>query len=557
MLYLFSRFLGRELSSDCTEPKIKTWLPLLVNEEQNASSTIDAIDLAISWYKNCVEKHKDCSKSATDWFPTRLLDIGSRGSPTFRLISSYQLDGEDDRYMTLSYCWGKTQQLVLTTDTMVALRDGMAIEKLPKTFREAMLVAHAFGVRYLWIDSLCIIQDSEDDWEKESLLMCQVYSNSTCNIAASDSEDVHGGLFRERNNRDIPLASVPVIIDGQLRRYRILDEYYWDTQVKGSPLHRRGWVFQECLLAPRILFFTRKQLFWQCSAENSWRCEACPEGIPIKYHGSIRSDLVRKTLDHGLPVSFPFLRLWSRLIDEYCQCELTFPEDKMIALNGVLTLFQDLANESFVAGCPMSYILESLDWRVYEPKPRVNRRERGPSWSWISIDGALFAQFDMEGCIYLAELLKVEAVDTALRTLSFDSNTKLQLRGLIRHGEVKGLVPNGGSYGVPGVFHSDANYALQIHLDTSDTVYEGGMPASIMPLKCYSVLEDDHRYKWAMVGLVLRRSNGHASRFERIGFFGVNGIEEINKYGIDLHPVGLREGSFTASLDEAQDIVLG
>lgn len=100
---------------------------------------------------------------------------------------------------TLSHCWGPSQPLKLLTSNIESMRQEIPIASLPRTFQHAVIVASHLGLEYLWIDSLCIIQDSTQDWLQELGLMEDVYTNSICNIAASHSSDGHGGLFRKRN----------------------------------------------------------------------------------------------------------------------------------------------------------------------------------------------------------------------------------------------------------------------------------------------------------------------------------------------------------------------
>ena len=131
------------------------------------------------------------------------------------------------------------------------------IEDLPRTFKDAILVARRLSVRYLWIDRLCILQDSKMDWERESLAMRHVYANSLCNIAASASTNPEGGLFRSRDPEHIRPGFVrAAFATSEYKFYHIVDKNYSDRQVFAGPLQRRGWVFQERILAPRTVHFT-------------------------------------------------------------------------------------------------------------------------------------------------------------------------------------------------------------------------------------------------------------------------------------------------------------
>ncbi|KAK3346442.1 hypothetical protein B0T25DRAFT_520864 [Lasiosphaeria hispida] len=79
------------------------------------------------------------------------------------------------------------------------LKDGLSVSLLPQTFKDAVQVAHWFKVRWLWIDSLCILQDSDEDWQKEAVMMYEVYKNAILNISADDSPNARWGCFRDRD----------------------------------------------------------------------------------------------------------------------------------------------------------------------------------------------------------------------------------------------------------------------------------------------------------------------------------------------------------------------
>jgi Heterokaryon incompatibility protein (HET) len=129
-------------------------------------------------------------------------------------------------YMTLSYCWGGVPSLMLLRSNIHQLRKGNLLDELPPTFRDAMTVVRRFSIRYLWIDRLCIFQDSEEDWEREASAMRNVYTNSCCNISTAASSGPFDGLFeRSRRNEKFPGQ---ILIDDDTRRnkYYVFDGRY-------------------------------------------------------------------------------------------------------------------------------------------------------------------------------------------------------------------------------------------------------------------------------------------------------------------------------------------
>ena len=100
--------------------------------------------------------------------------------------------------MTLSHCWGTSRRLMATKETLKDLQGGVAVSSLPETFRDAIVITRRLGIRYLWIDYLCIIQDDPQDWEREASKMADVYRNSYLTISAAASADSSSGCFPAR-----------------------------------------------------------------------------------------------------------------------------------------------------------------------------------------------------------------------------------------------------------------------------------------------------------------------------------------------------------------------
>ncbi|KAF4906973.1 hypothetical protein CGCVW01_v012693 [Colletotrichum viniferum] len=351
-------------------------------EESTGSS--QTLDLAYSWFRECTSRHtrkcKAHSGQTEGWLPSGIIDIGSHGDTQWKLLitSTDAILSESLLYLTLSYRWGDdVQHELLTSSTMSQFRQGVEISSLPKTFQDTVIVARRLGIRYIWIDCLCIIQDSRDDWETEAPEMRHVYVNAACNIAASASDDADRGLFRSRDRRDIrPGLVTSTLASGHPKTFYIFDKGYWDRHLLGGSLHRRGWVFQERFLGPRQLYFTQHQALWECLEEH--KCEGFPRGIPL--HTSFKD--TERLLK-------PFEELWCNHVTAYAQCHFTKPEDKLYAFSGIAKLFQEVSSDRYLAGIWRSRVLYLLNWSVFTPKPKLSVQYRAPSWSWASVDGPL------------------------------------------------------------------------------------------------------------------------------------------------------------------------
>ncbi|OJD39937.1 heterokaryon incompatibility protein [Diplodia corticola] len=297
------------------------------------------------------------------------------------------------------------------------------VQCLPKTFQDAIFVTRKLGLRYVWIDSLCILQDCADDWRAESSMMRYIYLYGALNIAASAASSDHEGLSFPRNphiTRHIPISvtwdSPDLLAQKPRGAYYLFNGDIWDREVEFAPLNARGWVLQERLLAPRILHFGRNQLYWQCN--TIFHSEMFPRDLRTKnlgpYVPRVSSNFMRcfsglkkrqrksnmpKKEDDG-----PYAR-WSELANAYSATALTRGQDKLIAVQALAETMRDATGDAYVAGLWRSRIVDDVLWRTEvdallpSPPPRsaaascqnaaiTGRSQpwRAPTWSWASLD---------------------------------------------------------------------------------------------------------------------------------------------------------------------------
>jgi hypothetical protein len=292
------------------------------------------------------------------------------------------------KYTTLSHKWGGKRLIQLTTANYFEYTRQIDKAILPKTFLEAMDVTRKLGVFYLWIDSLCIMQDSVDDWQRESSLMSDVYSGSWCNIAATRAEDSDSGLYAERDPLEIRGCIVKDRKSGNIFKVEV-DLYgsrEWQEAVSNSALMGRGWVLQEATLAPRTLHFGRDRLFWQCPTQKA--SEDCPLELHVNrmryYEDPPPEDEDDDKHFFGPPG-------WATIIHKYSRCNLSFPtKDKLVAISGIAKNYG--IEGDYLAGLWRQDLLLQLTWRAFTGEGRTfNGAERplqyqAPSWSWASIN---------------------------------------------------------------------------------------------------------------------------------------------------------------------------
>ena len=335
------------------------------------------------------------------------------------------LDTPHGHYVTLSHCWGKKgNQFSLHTSNIDDFRaTGIPLKELPKTFKDSIDLARRLGsdVKYIWIDSLCIIQGDEADWLHESTQMYQVYRNSYCNLSATAAPDSSHGLYVERDpqllwGEDVDLNTEDLLRAGSKRkasdletviqRCSIVDPTLWDRKVETAPVNKRAWVLQERLLAPRILHFCEDQIAWECCELSA--SESASSGITNLElrSGTIKDRIRLKSLvaseyvpqdSNGTEVNAPYQahENWKRIIERYSLTNLTNAKDKLIALSGIAEQMSTQIDAPYIAGMWNNmYFASQLLWRV-ETKykngkflyPSKRPKEyRAPSFSWAAID---------------------------------------------------------------------------------------------------------------------------------------------------------------------------
>ncbi|KAK0102050.1 hypothetical protein ONS96_006015 [Cadophora gregata f. sp. sojae] len=345
------------------------------------------LDQGCQWFSKCKTEHSTCNKQSSSFLPTRLLEIINQNHVRVVLTKEFQGEMSTHSYATLSHCWGTAETLRLLTSNIDQLRWGTNITELPASYQEAIAVCNRFGFRHIWIDSLCIIQDSPEDWRREAMAMKDVYRNSMLNIAAAAAAENTQLSFTDRDASTIsPLPIDTHWEEQEPAKFHLTNANSYRDEVGSSPLRRRAWVVQEVWLSSRNLYLTKNQLWWKCCEREA--SEAYPEGLPEELsslgshtgYGKQRYDAVG--LHHT----------WNRLVETYSACHLTVPSDKMIAFAGIAQHFQTLlgSGDIYIAGLWRSQLPYALCWfSTKEYRATRPSAYRAPSWSWASIDGAI------------------------------------------------------------------------------------------------------------------------------------------------------------------------
>ncbi|KAF7931981.1 uncharacterized protein EAE97_009002 [Botrytis byssoidea] len=191
------------------------------------SNTSQSIPLIKEWLSACQRLHPECKSQRPDFVPTRLIDLQA-GRP--KLCLGSLIEENDLQYATLSHCWGAPEKRypTLTKSTLLNYLSRIDMDELPKTFQDAIEVCRELEIRYIWIDSLCIVKDDIEDWTRESFTMANVYGSCLLNIAASSS--IHGSQGCFFNRSDVPRCHISLKVDGKI------NALYYCTKVRTHAL---------------------------------------------------------------------------------------------------------------------------------------------------------------------------------------------------------------------------------------------------------------------------------------------------------------------------------
>lgn len=218
------------------------------------------------WLDDCDNSHHECKTAASPSAPKRLLAVGRNEADPIRLYETHPSD-PDVKYFALSHRWGDGQHFCTTTSNLAQYKDKIRVKDIPKTFQDAIRITRALSVEYLWIDSLCIIQGDDGDFNEQAKQMQDIFSQAYCVLAASSAAGQQDGFLQRRK------VSEPLNISGRdgtaVHIAPFMDDF--NNDVLESQLNQRGWVLQERALARRTIYFTDKQTYWECGI--GVRCE--------------------------------------------------------------------------------------------------------------------------------------------------------------------------------------------------------------------------------------------------------------------------------------------
>lgn len=317
--------------------------------------------------------------------------------------------------------------MTLTSSTLKTLQKGIKIDVLPQTLKDAVKVTKEIGFKYLWVDALCIFQDSLQDKATEILKMGRYYEDATLVIQPTGMTSVQDSFLEPDGNATL-VAPQNSTYPSEKQLLKMCTVPYVDTYGQRDvitveqdpltfcpwkePLHQRAWVLQERLLSRRaIIFPSGGGLIWQCN-----------EGKQVDgriYASDLSDEGLEPLISHTSQQPYPpqIDDSWRAIIEDYSGRQMTDSTDKLIAISALAEHYHECYGSTlgaYCAGLWHKFLLRDLNWVHFEDSLMTRPIfYRAPTWSWAAVDGKLRAEVFEDGNGHvLAEVQKCQTIPT-------------------------------------------------------------------------------------------------------------------------------------------------
>jgi hypothetical protein len=375
----------------------------------------DDVEQPFRWFQECLDNHEACGKAAREGLdgnvtlPTRLVHVPIAESENPRLVAT---SGQTGRYLALSYRWGTATITKTLKDNLDTHSKSISASTLSKTFQDALTITRRLGFQYIWIDSLCIIQNFPQDWAREAMQMASIYTNAAMTISASVSDSADSGLFYPYTVDYSPKLTLRSIGGTAVADFFLTTRSVssFEDDVKKGTLSNRGWCLQERLLSRRILHFGTSQLHWECLS-GVWSASSAKDLADNPSRTLNNRFLGASSLPFAIPKEIPTLfaelrqvyahqphGTWYHMLRDYTSRSLTNSSDKLPALAGLAAAFAEKTKDVYLNGLWMHGLPEGLLWSSpglgfndLDSKSNLSapKGHRAPTWSWASLDGEI------------------------------------------------------------------------------------------------------------------------------------------------------------------------
>ncbi|CAH0034497.1 unnamed protein product [Clonostachys rhizophaga] len=393
----FGSFLRAYLLGTEEEQLVLDWVNELEDHIDGATPNAQVVLYADEGLRKTLPANENVPKTST--VPRRLIEITKfTSTPTLRLIATNA--SQKRPYTALSYCWGGDQKLKLLQQNIVSLSTDIPYSSLPCTIRDAVNVSAELGFEHIWVDALCIIQDSGQDKMEEISRMGEIYEQAALTISAARAKAVNEGFLQTRYIPGERGFRIPYLC----KNGKIGSAIFWKGREPGfwDPIHQRAWCLQESILSPRVLEFGARNTRWHCvrhCAQNRNE-DSSPESdgwigdsrIFTRHHMSSR--LVQGMDWAALEDPDVFTSMWESLIMHYTCRGIGYQEDRLLAVSAIARKMGHIAQKKYMAGL-WQEDLTLMMWKPSDAKQSHNNGEIrpgtyvAPSWSWASIGRAV------------------------------------------------------------------------------------------------------------------------------------------------------------------------
>lgn len=525
---------------------------------QSKLNSNEAYSQITRWLDQC-KTHLDCGGvSLYANLPSKLIEVApadSLGVPCLR--STTGLKGS---YLALSYCWGSTQPYVLTTKNLEVLMRELDMKMLPRTILDAIEVTKTLGFKYLWVDALCIMQDSSEaaaqhDMDQELATMDEVYKNATMTIVAACAPSVIDGFLKDRPGSGQSRFDIPCRVGLEQFSVVHIQEHNMYNDNK-EPINSRAWTFQEELLSPRLLIYASHTLQWQCRtltcnlggsyhSPNPSAALRLPSPQMLLLNGPERNDR-RGQLNPDIP--HPILQHWLLAVTRYSDRKSSLPSDKLPAISALAASYTPVFGPQYLAGIWARSAIQQLCWHPPDTRMFFTRptQYRAPSWSWAALDGSVYFPSFLQnnntsvGVPYHRfEIVEWQiqlktsnlpcgevtagqlTVTTVLRDATFNPSSSPAIRFDVALSTDLHDVKAASSLADLTLVHT-----AQGHSDTAEDNFT-------RPVRCLAMYRGNGSESQRIGGLILIESLEHNRLFRRMGWFSAADISGFDGYPVD------------------------
>lgn len=507
------------------------------------------------WARTQIETYQHCCQptSTRSFVPTHLINVtkGLRGDV---YLDDCVPDGS--RYVALSYCWGKKRQPCQTTaSTLSDRKQNISWATLPKTLQHAIEFTCKLGIKYLWVDCLCIVQGDREDWERESGRMFDVYGNSYVTLAAVWGNESESGLFASPEDLKPTLLANLCFQDQNWPLYmrsthELISEWNSYEGYHRAPLFTRAWAYQERLITPRILYFTECELAFECFCHTACECglsqhvlrkkdekeESSRTWYPKYYFWKTVINHTNKSIDLSAQSNdivirdeessmFTLRKTWVNIVEEYSHLNLTNLADKLLAIGAVARQFQEARpREHYLAGLWSGSLYRDLTWAVMFDLGG-QRTETAPTWSWASISCGVYNVLDsMQFEQQLGWVSSIEVLDATFRYVDDNpfgvlKSSSLILRGRLTPSWLHRKLERGGGEPKNTIYHCRSG--LRVTFGVKIDVGMGELPRQVSQqvylLEIAKRLNDDDWKGYERFFLIIGEKSSERQVFHRLG----------------------------------------